>query len=113
VKATGGTPRETYCIGLYTRSGRLRAVKIGLATRRAVLGAGSERRLRALQTGCVEGKLKILCVLEGNVERKMHREWGGYRLQGEWFKPAPALLRRIDDLRQAQLLVARVTEAYQ
>lgn len=95
--------RSTYFIGSFTKTGRLRAIKIGLCT----LGKAS-RRLKQLQTGTRE-TLKLLAVIEGaSHERKWHRAFSGYKLKGEWFKPAVPLLQMIEDLKQVQSLVAQV-----
>lgn len=54
-------------------------------------------RLTALQTG-VPYQLRILAtVYNGGMggERQLHRMFSEYRLSGEWFTPAPAVLRTI------------------
>jgi len=106
----GGTPgmkpprvRETYFVGVYNKKGKLRAIKIGLASR-----GRTEARVRNLQTGSMD-TLKILAVVEGSLERKFHRQYAGYRFsKGEFFKPAPEILKLIDDLLTIRSLVAQV-----
>lgn len=115
ITLAGGTPRRfkiqnrrsTYFIGAYNKNGKLVSIKIGLATR------GKEStRLKCLQTGCPTFKLKFLLIYEGNVERKLQREFGGYRSQGEWFKPAPAILRLVEHLKEAQQLLDKIERKY-
>lgn len=91
--------RETYFLGVY-RGKRLHAIKIGLASR-----GQANRRIKNLQTGSVDG-LVLLAVCEGSLERKFHRQFSGYKMKGEFFKPAPALLKLIADLKQIRELVA-------
>jgi hypothetical protein len=53
-------------------------------------------RLSALQTGIPE-RLRVLGVLDGGKaeEQRLHRYFGAYCIQGEWFKPVPELLAYI------------------
>ncbi len=96
-------PRETYFLGVFNRKGKLRAIKIGLASR-----GRTAARLKNLQTGSMD-KLKILAVVEGSLERKFHRQFAGYRMaKGEFFKPAPAILKLISDLLAIRHLVEQV-----
>jgi len=95
--------RETYFVGLYNKRGNLRAIKIGLASR-----GRTASRIRNLQTGSVD-ELRVLAIVEGSLERKFHRQFAGYRMdKGEFFKPAPAILRLIEDLKTIRHLVAQV-----
>lgn len=111
VTLVGGTPRRfqivdkrsTYFIGAFDKKGKLTAVKIGLATR-----GKHERRLKALQTGCPNMKLKFLLVLDGSLERKFHRDFKKHRTQGEWFRPVKAILSTIEKLVEAQRLIAAI-----
>ena len=106
----GGTPgsrriekkRDTYFLGIY-RGKRLHAIKIGLATRGRV-----HTRIANLQTGSVD-RLNLLAVAEGSLERKFHRKFAGYRIgKSEFFKPAPELLKLIDDLVKIRSLVEKI-----
>ncbi len=88
VGGTVGVPPDksvTYLLGAY-RGEVLVAIKIGKATRGRVT-----RRLRTLQTGCVD-KLRILAVFDGgNLERELHRRFAKHRVAGEFFAPAEVL----------------------
>ena len=95
--------RDTYFLGVY-RGKRLHAVKIGLCT----LGRVSQR-ISNLQTGSVD-RLKLLAVVHGAYERKFQRKYAGYRLgkKGEFFKPAPELLRMIETLASLGKLIEQL-----
>jgi hypothetical protein len=96
--------RQTYFLGVYRR-GRLHCVKIGLCTKGKV-----QTRLRTLQCGSAD-RLELLAVISGNVERKLHRDFHGYRMtEGgkEFFRPAPKLLRLIEDLKKVATLVEEI-----
>jgi T5orf172 domain len=101
--------QETYFLGCYTKSGKLRAVKIGTCARGSV-----KIRLRNLQTGSLDA-LKILGVYNGAVEKKLHRQFAKSRLRrkSEFFKPTKDLLALIvklnvinNDLERLAALVA-------
>lgn len=95
--------RVTYFIAVRRgRSKRIHAVKIGLTSRAQV-----KRRLANLQTGSPD-RLEVLAVVSGNVEKKFKRQWKGYHLRGEFFKPAPELMKMIDAYRQMAELVERL-----
>ncbi len=53
-----------------------------------------ERRVRALQTSQA-GRLDVVLVVLGSreVEQALHTQFAEHRLEGEWFTPAPELLR--------------------
>ena len=53
-------------------------------------------RMKALQTGSPIG-LTLLYVCDGNKfdEQELHQKFSLYRLHGEWFKPAPSLIKFI------------------
>jgi hypothetical protein len=111
ISLAGGTPgvkpkqaRETYFVGVYNKKGKLRALKIGLATR-----GRTAARVANLQTGSVD-TLKVLAIVEGgSAERKFHRQFAGFRFErGEFFKPAPEILKLIENLKQIRSLVERV-----
>jgi len=111
LQLVGGTPgpativrkRGTYFISVLSSTGKIKAIKLGVAT----WPNGIERRLKTLQTGSHE-PLKLLLFIEGNHERKLHREWAGYRVRGEFFAPAPRLLQLLENLREVSRLVAEV-----
>lgn len=104
----GGTPtvkpermKETYFIGHWSPSGKLKYVKIG------VTGVGgSRRRLRTLQTGNPE-LLTLMGVYRGDVERKLHRMFDKTRLhkKTEFFRPTKALLALIKNLAQVSKML--------
>lgn len=58
-----------------------------------------EQRLKELQTGYPD-ILKLLIAFPGNheYEKALHRQLKLYRLNGEWFKPDPAVFRKINEL---------------
>jgi hypothetical protein len=95
--------RDTYFCGVY-RGKRLYAVKIGLCTRGRV-----NQRISNLQTGSVE-RLKLLAVVQGAYERKFQRKYAGYRLgkKGEFYRPAPDLLRMISALADLAKLIEQL-----
>lgn len=72
----------------FIRAGDNGPVKIGIS-------ADPEKRLRGLQTAQPD-KLKLLGVLSGDHESKLHRQFNDLRLHGEWFRPAATLLEFIE-----------------
>jgi hypothetical protein len=101
VTLEGGTPtprathrQDTYFIGAYTKTGKLRAIKIGLCARGTV-----KQRLRNLQTGSLD-RLVVLGVYCGAVEKKLHRMFAKSRLRrnSEYFRPTKPLLELIERL---------------
>jgi hypothetical protein len=100
--------QDTYFIGCYTKTGKLRAVKIGIVSRGA-----SGKRLRNLQTGSLD-KLVLLGVYFGAIESKLHRYFAKSRLRtnSEFFRPTKSLLKLIDDLNEinADLMQLDVVE---
>lgn len=69
-------------------------IKIGYST-------NIETRLRELQTGYPD-VLRLLLAFRGNMkhEKALHRQLNTYRLNGEWFSPAPFVLEKIEKLRK-------------
>ncbi len=69
-----------------------KAIKIGWAT-------DTRRRMTELQTGSAS-KLSLLVAVSGDerLESALHAEFKHLRLGGEWFRPYPELIRRIDAL---------------
>jgi len=67
-------------------------IKIGYTT-------DLKARLKTLQTGYPD-RLELLFAFPGNPEdeKKTHERYGEYRLQGEWFRPTPELLKSIQKL---------------
>jgi len=59
-------------------------------------GGPAAKRLRELQVASPSG-LVLLRAVPGDMdcERELHRRFDRYRVHGEWFQPAPALLRLI------------------
>jgi Meiotically up-regulated gene 113 len=55
-------------------------------------------RLKCLQTGSAQ-RLKILYVINNDVEAHLHKRFAHLRKSGEWFEASPALLAFIDRLR--------------
>lgn len=96
--------RDTYFLSVHRgKSKRPHAIKIGLCTRDKI-----STRLKNLQTGSVD-KLRILGVVRGaSAERKFHRRFKGWHLRGEFYRPAPEILRLIEQLVKVQDLVERV-----
>lgn len=70
----------------FVQSGSSGPIKIGFAKNAGV-------RLRGLQTGSHE-KLRLLCAIPGGraLEAALHKAFKDARLDGEWFKPTPALV---------------------
>lgn len=70
------------------------AIKVGYAK-------DVSERLKGLQTGYPD-KLKVITMIPGNVylERKIHEELAGYRLNGEWFKPYEFVLNKIKEYQE-------------
>lgn len=67
-------------------------IKIGYTT-------DIERRLKDLQTGYPD-ILKLLMAFRGNqeYEKALHKQLQPYRLSGEWFKPDPAIYKKMNEL---------------
>lgn len=61
-------------------------IKIGLSNH-----TGLGQRVSALQTGYPH-RLRVVKLLDGNHEARLHHEFAAHRLHGEWFSPAPELL---------------------
>lgn len=111
VRLEGGTPgipkqrdRDTYLCALI-RKDKIYAIKIELCSR----GLGkAERRIKQLQTGCPD-RLKLLAVARGNQERKLHREFAGFRMPiGEYFRPAQPILELIRKIQTINDLVSKL-----
>ena len=51
-----------------------------------------EARLRELQAANPE-PLVLLHVIEGDQERRLHRQFAAHRVTGEWFRPTPEMER--------------------
>lgn len=64
-------------------------IKIGYTT-------DLENRIKKLQTGYPD-RLQLLLAFPGNkqFEQAIHKQFEQYRLNGEWFRPAPEVLQRI------------------
>lgn len=92
-----------YFIGAALGS-RLQAVKIGQTKQLS-------KRVAALQ-GSNYSSLQILAYIDGDtlLERHLHEEFRGVRLQGEWFQPDPALLWRIHEIRRGEWVPPSVIE---
>jgi hypothetical protein len=97
--------RDTYFLSVTRgKSKRPYAIKIGLCSRGKV-----NQRIANLQTGSVD-RLRLMAVVQGAYERKFQRKYAGYRLgkKGEFFKPAPELLRMIETLASLAKLVEQL-----
>lgn len=97
--------RDTYFLSVTRgKSSRPYAIKIGLCSRGKV-----NQRIANLQTGSVD-KLVLMAVVQGAYERKFQRRYAGYRLgkKGEFFKPAPDILRMIETLADLAKLVEQL-----
>jgi hypothetical protein len=88
--------RQTYFVGAYSKKGTLKAVKVGSVSRGQV-----KQRVRNLQTGSLD-KLVLLALYNGNIERRLHRQFADSRIRksSEYFKPTPALMELIKKLSQ-------------
>lgn len=66
-------------------------VKIGYTQNESV-----DSRIRSLQTGC-PFQLRLLAVYPGNekFERRLHRMFGPWRMQGEWFRLSAPAMRQV------------------
>ena len=64
--------------------------------------ANIPERIAGLQTEY--GKLKVLLIIRGSFrkEKSMHKQFAKYRLYGEWFEPAPAVLNEIERLKRGE-----------
>jgi len=64
-------------------------IKIGYTT-------DLEQRLKSLQTGYPD-RLELLLAFPANpnYEKAIHKQFEEYRLNGEWFKPTPEVLKKI------------------
>ncbi len=93
IRLEGGTPGVPRKRKLYTYfiSGGDGRVKIGKAVDVA-------RRLKTLQTGSSR-VLKLLHVIDGDVERGLHAKFSQWRIQGEWFEACEELLAFVEKLR--------------
>ncbi len=102
-KAKIKSDRDTYFLSVYRgKSKRPHAIKIGLCTRDKI-----STRLKNLQTGSVD-KLRVLGVVRGaSAERKFHRRFKGFHMRGEFYRPAPEILKLIETLVAVQGLVER------
>ena len=72
-----------------------------------------EARLASLQTGNPE-KLEVLAVICGSLtmERAFHAVFAEHRLQGEWFKRTPELMRLIGAVRLMGAEEAKVSAGF-
>ena len=48
----------------------------------------------------VPWRMRLIYVLEGNLEHLIHSAFDDLRMEGEWFRPGPALLRLLDRFRK-------------
>ena len=71
-----------------------RLIKIGLT-----IGTVAER-LKVLQSTSPD-ELIVLASIQGDFERAIHHQFREHRAHGEWFKPAPELLKFISLLNTA------------
>jgi hypothetical protein len=80
----------------FLQAGARGAIKIGTST-------NLQSRIDTLQTAHPE-PLRLLATVPGGVaiERVFHAAFAAHRKQGEWFEPAPELLRAIDELRRTR-----------
>lgn len=88
--------RRIYPVGptvYFIQAGEGGPIKIGFSL-------NVKARMAGLQTGRTE-KLKLLLTLPGTKvdEARLHDKFGRFRIQGEWFKPDPAVLKSIEVLR--------------
>ncbi len=67
------------------------------------------QRIANLQTGSVD-RLRLMAVVQGAYERKFQRKYAGYRLgqKGEFYRPAPDLLRMIGALADLAKLIEQL-----
>jgi predicted GIY-YIG superfamily endonuclease len=79
----------------FVRAGTTGPVKIGYTN-------NINRRIKNLQQGN-PNKLVLLGLMTGtrDTERALHEKFAKYRLEGEWFRPVPALLSLCDNDRKA------------
>lgn len=77
------------------RAGEAGAVKIGFSSTAETL----RTRIRTLQSGAAD-RLFVLGVTPGSVrqEKLSHRALAEFRMEGEWFRPAPAALEFVKRL---------------
>lgn len=94
--------KDTYFIAASSPDGRLSAIKIGVCSR-----GTAKKRLSVLQVGSLL-KLKILLVWQGNIERKMHRNFSDSWIRGEFYLPTPALIQLIGRLRIVSKYIQRI-----
>ena len=97
--------RDTYFLSVTRgKSKRPYAIKIGLCSRGKV-----NQRIANLQTGSVD-RLHLMAVVQGAYERKFQRKYAGYRLgkKGEFYRPAPDLLRMIGALADLAKLIEQL-----
>lgn len=71
------------------------AIKIGRASRVA-------DRINNIQVGTPH-EVVLLAVIDGahEIERQLHREFSHARIRGEWFRPVPELMARIEEIKNA------------
>jgi len=71
-------------------------VKIGYAK-------SVKRRMYNLQVGCPY-KLKLLLKVPGSKlwEEGLHKQFREFNMEGEWFLPAPKLMKHINNIRRIQ-----------
>ena len=98
--------KDTYFLSVHRgRSKRPFAIKIGHC-RRGTL----ETRVRNLQTGSVD-KIHILgCIQGASAERKFHRRFKGFHIRGEFYKPAPEILKMITTLTELSALINQIEQ---
>lgn len=77
----------------FVQARHLGLIKIGFS-------GNPQKRLRSLKTGSPD-ELSILKVIKGSprLEAELHRRFVSDRVRGEWFKPSPALLSFIENLK--------------
>ena len=68
-------------------------IKIGIS-------ASIKKRMSSMQTACAD-RLVLLAVCRGGraLESEYHKQFSSYRLEGEWFTEAAAILQEIDRIR--------------
>lgn len=87
IAALGGRVSVVY----FLRAGEAGPIKIGVSTT-----AGVQQRIATLQSGNPE-PLRLLKMIPGDTkdEATLHRDLAEYRMSGEWFEPAPAVLKAV------------------
>lgn len=76
----------------FAQAGDKGLIKIGYSTNHI-------DRIKTLTTGVPE-QINIIAVMRGTQkkEKQLHKQFGHLRRRGEWFEPAPELLRFIDEI---------------